>query len=512
MTTATVASTARKISPLAIPFLGVLGAVQGAAPNISSTALVGASRGLAMVGSTQALAASAQTLAIAASVITTGLLADRIGRRKVLVAALVFSIVGNLVIAGAPVAGVYIAGQALAGIGLGAVYAAAFAYIQVVAQPGKIAGAIGLFSAVTMASTVALTFAGGALASGHWRLAFLVIPAAGVLGILGTLTLLPKIDPLPPQKHDVLGQVFLAVGLVSFLFGISNLASSLTSPVTWIPIALGVALLIGFYLSQRLVAHPFFPVELFGQPLFLAAICAGFIYNFGNAVAFLQMTNLWQYVVGLKTSEVSVWQLPLLISGIIGAIVFGRFMSRGLSEKATLLIGGLVTAVGFFSLFLAREATSFFAFVPGGVLVGAGVVIASLPYGSLILSEAPKAFFGPVTSSRTTVGQLFYSIGLATSTVVIDRMTHGGTLARLTEAGVPADQLGTGLSAVTSFASQGTQPTSTLGQQALKAAAESYTVGFGVVMIASALLVTVLAVAGFWLIRRAAAQQSPPAN
>ena len=43
----------------------------------------------------------------------------------------------------------------------------------------------------------------------------------------------------------------------------------------------------------------------FKNPVFLAAIMAGFIYNFGNAVVFLQLTNLWQYVTGLKTLEVS---------------------------------------------------------------------------------------------------------------------------------------------------------------------------------------------------------------
>lgn len=85
----------RTTSRLAIPLLGVLAAIQGSAPNIAATALVGASRGLDMVGGAQALAASMQTLAIAASVITTGLLADRIGRRRMLVLALVTGVVGQ---------------------------------------------------------------------------------------------------------------------------------------------------------------------------------------------------------------------------------------------------------------------------------------------------------------------------------------------------------------------------------------------------------------------------------
>jgi MFS family permease len=150
----------RSAHTLAIPLLGVLAAVQGSAPNIAATALVGASRGLDMVGGDQALAASMQTLAIAASVITTGLLADRIGRRRMLIAALVTGLVGQLIVAAAPMPLVYILGQAVTGVGLGAVYAAAFAYIQVLAAPGRLPAAVATFAACSGAAGVLFTFSG----------------------------------------------------------------------------------------------------------------------------------------------------------------------------------------------------------------------------------------------------------------------------------------------------------------------------------------------------------------
>jgi MFS family permease len=83
----TTATSAPRFMKFAVPFLGVVGAIQGTCPNIASTALVGASKSLDMAGSTQALAASVQTLAVAASVITTGFIADRMGRRRTLMAA-----------------------------------------------------------------------------------------------------------------------------------------------------------------------------------------------------------------------------------------------------------------------------------------------------------------------------------------------------------------------------------------------------------------------------------------
>jgi MFS family permease len=82
------ATDGRPASRWAIPLLGAIAGIQGADPNIASTALVGVSRGLDMAGGLLALAASISTLALSASVIYTGLLADRLGRRRVLMAAL----------------------------------------------------------------------------------------------------------------------------------------------------------------------------------------------------------------------------------------------------------------------------------------------------------------------------------------------------------------------------------------------------------------------------------------
>ena len=67
-----------------------------------------------------------------------------------------------------------------------------------------------------------------------------------------------------------------------------------------------------FFLRESTNPNRFFPVGLFKSPIFMAAICAGFVYNFGTAVGFLQLTNLWQFINGLTTLEVSLWQLPFL--------------------------------------------------------------------------------------------------------------------------------------------------------------------------------------------------------
>jgi hypothetical protein len=114
---------------LALVFLGLLAGIQSADPGISSTALISAGKDLAF-GGLDGLAASVSTLALAATVISTGMLADRLGRKKVILVAMLLAIVGDGVVAIAQNPWMFIIGRAIAGIALGAVYGAAFAYIQ----------------------------------------------------------------------------------------------------------------------------------------------------------------------------------------------------------------------------------------------------------------------------------------------------------------------------------------------------------------------------------------------
>ena len=494
------AHTVKQVSKLAVPFLGLLGAVQGSCPNIASTALVGASRSLHMAGSTQALAASVQTLAIAATVISTGLLADRLGRRNVLMVALIVGAIGNLAVVAAPSPVFYMLGMAITGVGLGAVYCAAFGYMDAVVPKERMAGAMGVFTAVVMAGTVVLTFIGGNLASAHWRMAFLLIPAVCMVCLVVTPVLLPRVDRITGNKLDLPGQGFLMAGVILVLYSASQFAHSLTSPKTLVPLVLGALLLGTFFVWESRYEGHFYPVGLFRSPVFLAALCAGFIYTFGTAVAFLQVTNLWQYVNGLATAKVAVWQLPLLVAGIVAGLVTGRLMTKGLTSRTAILVGGIVSAAGFVLLATAHGSTSLLGFLPGLVLTGAGVIIAAVPFGSLILAEAPARYLGPVSSSRTTFGQFFYTIGFSISAVVIDRLTVGGVVHRMEHAGVPANQLSTGLDAVNVYASKGTAPTTSAGKAALKDAVVSYGHAFSTMFFIAGGLTLVVGIVAFVLL------------
>ncbi|MFI0433407.1 MAG: MFS transporter [Candidatus Nanopelagicales bacterium] len=492
-----------KTSVPAIVLLGVIGGIETAAPNISSSALVSVSRDLHMSTGGLALAASTQTILIAATVITTGMLADRLGRRLVLSIGLIVGAVGSAVCALAPGPGVYVAGQAIIGVGLGAAYGSSFAYLRVVASPGRLAVSLGLCSATIALTTVSLTFLGSILISTTWRLGLASSAAASIAVLLLVRWLLPSQPRVPGTGVDVAGQVLLGFGVASFLVGVSQLGRSLTAPSTMVPLIVGAVLLAAFCVHEAKSRAPFFPIGLFRTPAFVAATLAFFVYYFATAVVFLQTTNLWQYVTRIPMHELALWQLPLIATGMVSPILVGRALDRGLSSATALLVGVLVTAVGLVLLASASQSTSFMAFLPGTVLVGAGIFGAMTPACRIVLRVAPKAQYGPVTSSPTTIGQFWYSIGLALSTVLLDRLTVGGVTDKLLAAGVQPDLVGAAVTSINQYVSAGTPQSTPLARQALLDASASYAAGFSSVMLITAALVLVAGLGGVVLLRRA---------
>ncbi len=175
-------------------------------------------------------------------------------------------------------------------------------------------------------------------------------------------------------------------------------------------------------------------------------------------------------------------------------------MTRGMTAQRSLLLGGLLTAAGFTLAFFVRDATTPLAFVPAGILVALGLTAAALPYGTLVLGEAPAEFYGPVTSSRTTFGQLFYSLGTAVSTVVVTQVTIAGITSRLHATGMTDAAVSSALASVGTYAKDGVRPDAAV----FDIATAAYRDGFGAVMIGMAVIALVASIVGALLIRRAA--------
>lgn len=490
---------------LVLGFLGLLAAVQGSDPNIASTALLSASDDLRM-GDLVAVAASISTLMLAATVITTGMMADRWGRKRVLIAALVVAIAGDVLVALAANGMMFVVGRGLAGIGLGAVFGASFAYVKLygTAVKGGLAAAIGLYGASTGLFALVFTFTGASLVGIDWRIAFVFVPAMSAIAIVVGLGLLPRDERTRSSAPwDALGQVLLGLGIVLSLYGIAHASNGLADPLTIGPFVAGVALL-GLWAWRESTSpeRRFFPIALFRQPVFLAAVVAGLLYNFTSGVTLLAFSNLFQYSWHVSGIGLSLSQLPYLVVGIPAALVIGRLLGAGrISRRMVLALAALVIAAGaiVFAVTALSRPDSVLAFIPALVLLGIGGIIPSVPYGSMILEASDPAHYGVVSSSRTTIGQYWYSLGLAVAAIVLDAMTRRTVRAQLGESAV--EQLN-------AYAATGAQPTT---PGVLEAGSAAYVGAFATLMFVLAAVALVGGLAT-WLLLRGRVPKTLPAH
>ncbi len=481
---------------LPLIFLGLLGAIQAADPNISSSALLTAGKALDM-GTLSALAASISTFVLAATVITTGMMADRLGRRKVLIAALLLSAIGDLLAALAPGTTVYLLGRALAGIGLGAVFGASFAYVKAFATgKGGLPAALGIFMAASGLFTLLITFTGSALVGVDWRLSFVVIPVLCAVSTVIALALLPKdgARPVGQGSWDVTGQVLLGVGIIAFLYGVSHATNGITTPLTVVPVIAGVVILSLFALWERRKGEDgFFPIRLFREPIFIAAVLIGLVYNFSSGVLLLSFSNLFQYAHDLKGLTLSLMQVPYLLAGVIAALVVGRMRGAGrISQRGAVLVGTIITVCGFalFAVTAIARPSNVLVFLPALLVTGIGVIVPSIPYGGLFLQEADPKHYGAVASSRTTVGQFWYALGLAGSTVLIDGLTRNAV----------GNKLGSsGQQELVQWSATGGKPSN---PDVLREAAYAFSGAFSITMIVFAVVVFIAGTVAWALLKR----------
>lgn len=241
----------------AVSFLGIASVVQVTDPIVANTAIVQASRELGMSGSVMALASSISTLALAATVLPMGLLGDRLGRRKVLMGSLLICVIGGIIAALSSNIPVYYVGRFLTGIGAGGSFTATYAYVRFVAEPGKIPASLGLWNLINTALFIVTSLLGGMLATEYgWRVAMLLAPAIALACALLTPIFLPAEPKHSGGNSDYPGMLAIGLGMISFLYGISQASRGWLAPEFLVPTAIGVVLFIVFYLIERQVESP----------------------------------------------------------------------------------------------------------------------------------------------------------------------------------------------------------------------------------------------------------------
>ncbi|MCK0117178.1 MFS transporter [Isoptericola sp. S6320L] len=410
-------------------------------PTANNIAIVGASVDLDMSSSARAFAASVGTLSLAAFILTTGALGDRLGRRRIMLLGLLTAIAGGVVTAIAPTTAIFMLGRGITGIGIAASFGLSFALLREV-LPGQIPKAVAFWLAGQTAAALVLGVVAGWMAGFGWRFGYLTMPLVALIAFAMCLRGLSEARSDDVGPFDYVGLGSIAVALIGLIYGLSNAASyGWTSAQVLVPVLAGLVFLALFIWWEARIPYPAFPVKLFKDPELSGSVAVGFSFNMWQAVVMIQLSMLWQYVYRYEPLQVSLGQLPMSLAMVIGAVIAGRLLSKGIPASVNLLVGHALL-IGTMVMFGFSTTTSPYIFFAIPMIVGGFArMLNETTMGQFFVAKPPPALTGAMASSKTAIGQTSFALGTALSSTFLFGQYGRGIAEAFAEANVePAQQ------------------------------------------------------------------------
>jgi len=389
-------------------------AMIGVDPVVNSFVLPTASQALGMDSGVRALASSIATLILTAGLLGAGALGDRIGRRRVLVIGTWITVLGELVSTLAMSSGQFILGRAIVGIGMAGLFGMAIGMIPAVTKPDMLPKVYGkMFAFTAVGGLVAILGSGVLVSVGGWRLGFSlnVICAVGVA--LFAMFAIPENKASKRRAFDYKGVILAAAALLLFMYGLGETgAKGWGDPVVLLCIFGGLALGVLFVWVEKREPDASFPLAVFKIPAVVAATVALVAAGIAQGSAQANLTELMQTAGGYSSSMVSIIALPMVIFGVIGALLTGSMVAKGVSVRLVLVLTVGLMAVGILVLVFISPALSLVIAPISLGLIGFGQQGSYGTGATVIMRTAPPDMLGSVGTIKPVMGQLGYGLGL----------------------------------------------------------------------------------------------------
>ncbi|MEU0104300.1 MULTISPECIES: MFS transporter [unclassified Streptomyces] len=370
------------------------------------------------IGATQSeleWAINAYTLVFAGLLFTAGLLGDRLGRKKVLLAGLAVFGAGSACAAFSGSPGELIAFRAVMGLGAAFVMPATLAVLMNVFERDEQPKAIGIWAGgVGLAIAIGPITGGVLLDHFWWGSVFLINVPIVLLALALMLWLVPDSRDPAPGRIDPVGVVLSVVGLVLLVYGIieGGRLADFTDATVLSAIGAGLAVLVAFVVFEKRSSHPSIDVTYFRNKVFSAAIGAIALVFFALMGVTFFSVFYTQSVRGYSPLETGLLMLPLAAAQMIFA-PRARLLVDRFGNKATTTAGMLVIAATLAAFATLDADTPIWILEVIFFLMGTGMAHIMTPVSVVIMQALPREKAGSASALSNTFRQVGGALGIA---------------------------------------------------------------------------------------------------
>jgi EmrB/QacA subfamily drug resistance transporter len=368
---------------------------------------------------------AAYPLAFAVALVTGSRLGDAFGRKRLFVVGLVAFTAMSAACGLAPDAGSLVAFRALQGFAAAAMIPQVMSSIQVLYAPEERAKAMGAFSALAGLATVLGPVLGAILtdadiAGTAWRPVFLINVPVGVLALVAALRFIPESRSDRRPDLDPVGVLTLGGGLLAVLYPLTMGREQGWPAWGFALMVAGVAVLVRFgraqHRAERAGREPLVVLSLYRGRAFAGGSTVLMVLFVSMSAYFLAQTVYFQAGLGWSVLKAGLVGVPFAFTtaafaGFGVTVLAPKIGRKVLQYGAGVLAAGV--AIQAMAVHVASADTTFWVFVPGLVVTGAGFGLMVAPIGMFTIAEVPVEQAGSASGLFNTTTQLANAIGIA---------------------------------------------------------------------------------------------------
>ncbi|MDH6126542.1 MFS transporter [Kitasatospora sp. GP82] len=367
---------------------------------------------------------NAFNITFAALPLAAGSLADRVGRRRVLLTGIALVGAMSLLVALAPSMAVVDAARAVQGCGAAAVLASGAAVLAHSTSGRRRQLAFGILG-TSFGSGLAIgpLVAGALVEVAGWRSVFVLVAAMSVPAWLCATRAPESLNPDQPAL-DLAGLVTFTAGLACLSFAFVRAATAGWAAPSTLLLLLAALVLVALFavVEIRLADRAMFDVRLFRRPEFLAVVCQPFTVTLGFVVLLVYLPAYLQGVGARTTLASGLLLLPMTAPVLVLPLLAGRLAART-SVRTVLTCASALIVAGALLLATLHSNGSWLALALPLLPFGVGVGLAFGVMDNAAVSTVPVENAGVAAGIFNTMRITGESVAVAGAAAWLTTLT-----------------------------------------------------------------------------------------